>query len=512
MNFDLKSNNVKISNVAIRFTDEVEKYSMIEFDLSWDNSWRSSTGPANWDAVWVFIKFKKQNEQIWHHALLNNTGHSCGEGANLIISPGLKNESSAFQSSINPAIGVFVYRSNDGFGTVNAPKMNLRWNYGDNGLTGFDSLTFAVSAIEMVYIPEASFYLGSGGREFNSFTQGAWSVGNTIPYRVLSESEIDVANQPDKLWIVNSLSEYTIPVSFPKGFKSIYCMKYEISQEQYVDFLNTLSYSQQFNRTPANPNSVVGTGALSPTFLNRNGISIMKSGVNSIKPAVYGMDYNRNGVFNEPEDGGQIACNFLSWMDVAAYLDWCGLRPMTELEFEKIARGNLAPIPYEYAWGSTQITMSSSIQFSGSKSETPSFNSNAVYGNHVQVQGPMRVGCFASDSSSRESSGATYYGVMEFSGNLWERVVTVEKVEGRTFDGVLGDGELSFNGNANELNWPQTLSNEVVASVGVGLRGGFFQTGNSFLFVSDRMYSASSSDARSNSNGGRGVRSSPIVE
>ncbi len=155
--------------------------------------------------------------------------------------------------------------------------------------------------------------------------------------------------------------------------------------------------------------------------------------------------------------------------------------------------------------------MNTSIQFSGSKSEKSAANSNAVYGNHAQVQGPMRVGCFASDSSSRESSGATFYGVMEFSGNLWERVVTVEKVEGRTFDGVLGDGELSSNGNANVLNWPQTLSNEVVASVGVGLRGGFFQTGNSFLFVSDRMYSASSSDARSNSNGGRGVRSAPSL-
>ncbi len=223
--------------------------------------------------------------------------------------------------------------------------MNVRWNYGENGLTGFDSLMVAVSAIEMVYIPEASFYLGSGGREFNSFTQGAWSVGNTIPYRVLSESEIEVANEAGKLWITNSTSNFRIPSLFPKGYNAIYCMKYEISQEQYVDFLNSLTYSQQFNRTHSNPNSVIGTGALSPTLLNRSGIVIKNSGVISGKPAVYGLDYNRNGVYNEPDDGGSIACNFLSWMDVAAYLDWCGLRPMTELEFEKIARGPLTPVP-----------------------------------------------------------------------------------------------------------------------------------------------------------------------
>jgi hypothetical protein len=30
---------------------------MVNFNLSWDNSWRSSVGPSNWDAAWVFVKF-----------------------------------------------------------------------------------------------------------------------------------------------------------------------------------------------------------------------------------------------------------------------------------------------------------------------------------------------------------------------------------------------------------------------------------------------------------------------
>jgi formylglycine-generating enzyme required for sulfatase activity len=42
--------------------------------------------------------------------------------------------------------------------------------------------------------------------------------------------------------------------------------------------------------------------------------------------------------------------NILSWFDVAAYLDWAALRPMTELEFEKVCRGPENRIAGEYAW------------------------------------------------------------------------------------------------------------------------------------------------------------------
>ena len=49
-------------------------------------------------------------------------------------------------------------------------------------------------------------------------------------------------------------------------------------------------------------------------------------------------------------------------MDLVAYLDWAALRPMTELEYEKIARGSAeAIVPGEYAWGSTSITTETEI-------------------------------------------------------------------------------------------------------------------------------------------------------
>ena len=31
----------------------------LAFDITWLKSWRMSDGPSNWDAAWVFVKFKK---------------------------------------------------------------------------------------------------------------------------------------------------------------------------------------------------------------------------------------------------------------------------------------------------------------------------------------------------------------------------------------------------------------------------------------------------------------------
>ena len=41
----------------------------------------------------------------------------------------------------------------------------------------------------------------------------------------------------------------------------------------------------------------------------------------------------------------------MNWQDLTSYLDWSGLRPMTEFEYEKACRGTLNPVAYEYPWG-----------------------------------------------------------------------------------------------------------------------------------------------------------------
>jgi len=68
------ANNITVSNVSLINQNTVEHYIMISFDISWENSWRTSTAQNNWDTAWVFIKYRT-NTGPWKHAWLNNVGH-----------------------------------------------------------------------------------------------------------------------------------------------------------------------------------------------------------------------------------------------------------------------------------------------------------------------------------------------------------------------------------------------------------------------------------------------------
>ena len=71
-------------------------------------------------------------------------------------------------------------------------------------------------------------------------------------------------------------------------------------------------------------------------------------------------------------------------MDLAAFLDWDALRPMTELEFEKMSRGPLLPIAGEYIWGNQTIAAATTISGTtedGTETITAPANANANYGN-----------------------------------------------------------------------------------------------------------------------------------
>ena len=78
--FLLFSNNIEVKNVTIQSQNEADDYYMVSMDLSWSNSWRTSTYESNWDAAWVFIKYTIKNQQAWSHGVLNyvdgtNDGH-----------------------------------------------------------------------------------------------------------------------------------------------------------------------------------------------------------------------------------------------------------------------------------------------------------------------------------------------------------------------------------------------------------------------------------------------------
>ena len=119
------------------------------------------------------------------------------------------------------------------------------------------------------------------------------------------------------------------------------------------------------------------------------------------------------------------------------------------------------------------------------------------------MQSPLRTGCLGQGLNTRVGVGASYYGIMELSGNVWERPVTVGNPTGRLFNGVNGDGVLDATGNANTANWPNTTA------TGAGFRGGYWINVAVFLRLSDRNNTANTNSNRNNNYGGRGVRVAP---
>jgi Uncharacterized conserved protein len=220
----------------------------------------------------------------------------------------------------------------------------------------------------------------------------------------------------------------TLASGFPTGFSGFYGMKYEVSQQQYVDFLNSLPAAQAQARA-----YVDGAD---------------RSGISYVAPADGVAGYYTTST-------PYVANNYMNWIDAAAYLDWAGLRPMTELEYEKASRGYAEPVADGYAWGSTTITSTgdaSNYSNLGEAGESVS-QGNAVY-DGSNPGGPARVGIFAGAATSREQAGAGYWGMMELSGNVGEMIVTVGNDAGRGFTGLHGDGLLSGTGEATVASWP----------------------------------------------------------
>lgn len=475
-------------------------------------------------------------QRIWEHASLHNTGHNPGTG--MTAEPGMLTPGAAWDAVTNPVMGVFIYRQAPGRGAVNLPKAQLRWNYRQNGLNDTARVEVQVFAIEMVYVPQGSFFVGAGENNSISFQGSEARTGSTFvqagipcekeaPFRI--QSSLPVLQGVDAGSSINNLGmrgntdltgtgTATLASGFPTGFGGFYAMKYELSQGQYRDFLNTLTRTQQNTRTATA--LAIGTTSVTNRFVmsntavvtNRNGIRCDAT-VNANNPIVFYNDLNANGTPNEAADGVWIACNFLSWMDGAAYMDWAGLRPMTELEFEKAARGSGKIFPYENAWGNQNLANQAyTLTSPGTENEVIATNYSNAAGNAAYsttataISGPLRVGIFATGSSSRVASGASQWGIMELSGNLREQLVTIGNATGRTYTGLHGDATLSITGNANAANWPGWVSGEVTAATGAGDRGGAWNDPLDDLSISSRVRAVTAPATRTNNLGFRGVR------
>jgi hypothetical protein len=223
--------------------------------------------------------------------------------------------------------------------------------------------------------------------------------------------------------------------------------------------------------------------------------------------AIFGADASGNNIYNESVDALNMAFALSNKADILAYLDWSGLRPLTEFEFEKACRGTRPSLLNEYAWGSTAVDWVNRSQLTnlGNASEGYATVTNGrVMANTgaVSTGGPARCGVFATSSTGRESSGAGFYGNMELSGNCQETVVYAD-AGGVGYTATNGDGTLTTLGDANVSTWP-----DPTLTPGMGGRGGeFYQVTSYQVYLRTSYRRGASGAARSFLYGIRGVRS-----
>jgi hypothetical protein len=173
---------------------------------------------------------------------------------------------------------------------------------------------------------------------------------------------------------------------------SFYISKYEVSQDQYTDYLNMLDAT---------------TAQVRWTNTTNNGYAISYNGL-----ASYGSRYSCSV--------GERAVNYVSYDDATAYAAWAGLRLLTETEFEKAANGPDAMGGRTYPWGDTDPTTGNSTYTTGSYSGHYKYYTN--FGNLAGAEKPIDVGHFQSDDiiRSSEQTGVSPFGVSDLAGNVAE--------------------------------------------------------------------------------------------
>lgn len=402
------ANDINVKKVS--FDIKTQK---VSFDLSWKNSWKNQ---KNHDAAWVFVKFIDSNGNYIHGKLKKGEHRIYGAQKAALELP-------------NDRVGVFVKLTKKYRGDVN---WNVQLKLDESIINKISKNTeIKVFAIEMVYIPKGKFYIGATEKEavdYASFYESDDTGNPEKPYLISSENQkITVSPTKGNLYYKTGKSIYRgdskgiVPETFPKGYAAFYMMKYETTQGLYADFLNAISPTVAKKLTPHTEKEY---------YEKKGGIRFENNR--------YTAD-----TYNRP-------ANYITWDDGAALADWAGLRPMTELEFTKAARGTSKPFVHEFPWGTNNTT---------------NLKRKVELNDELILDGVSEKNL---NEDNRQIYGASYYWVMDLAGSLWEKCVTIGDPVGRNYLGTHGDGVISANGTATNTDWPKGIQEEG----GYGYRGG----------------------------------------
>ena len=446
------------------------KTAHLKFTVSWNNAWNNK---KNHDAIWLFVKYGSPSyrQSGYRHAKLLSSGHK------MLINH-LSNSPSPVFEVPQDRIGLFLYPSKEYRG-------NIRWTielaldtamWSDRSFNPNERL-IDVYGIEMVHIPEGAFTLGdpdtAAYRNYSLFVSDGAGQPSGL-FRINDESPIEIGKERGKLYYNAQVPLYhgdqkgIIPAAFPKGYNAFYIMKYETLQGDYARFLNSISNAAAASRANFGGRDY---------YTYRGSIRFENSRYVAGSPG--------------------RPCNFISWDDACAFADWAGLRPVTELEFEKAARGPGAPIPHEYPWNTA---------------------SKDKLQRHVETNDELVLSGGLNESelndNNRDRFGASYYWVMDLAGSLWERCITIGDSTGRNFKGTHGDGILASYGFASNDDWPKGSTE----TAGFGFRGGgYYEHGmqygdfNPHSPIGYRNFGAWPGGARSLAYSSRFARSSPLA-
>lgn len=209
--------------------------------LSWSRSWRDCPGSprGNHDGLWVFAKARDAAGR-WRHLPLAAAEAGAGYAA----------------ERSGDGAGVFVFRGVAGEGDAGT-RLTLHWP------AAADPRAVRLFAWPVVHVPRGAFDAGDG----SVTTPGRFHDGGdaTRPFRVTG-GPIELAPRAGALWAEDRawpLPSGTpgpspwdgcagpLPAAFPTGYEAFWMLRYEITQGQYADFLDTLAPVQAETRAPS---------------------------------------------------------------------------------------------------------------------------------------------------------------------------------------------------------------------------------------------------------------------